>query len=71
MLIFLLLSSIVFSSWKKTLDLVFRLFEAKRIPHVSIDGSLSLPERAKVLSDFHNKSKVTVLLMTLGTGALG
>lgn len=67
----MLLSSIVFSSWKKTLDLIACLFEARGIPYVCIDGSLSLPERARFLSDFHTKPDVTVLLMTLGTGALG
>src|SRR5277367_755851 len=65
------LHSIVFSAWKKTLDLVACLFFAKTIPFATIDGSLSLPERRKVLSNFKSKPDVKVLLMTLGTGAVG
>lgn len=63
--------SIVISSWKRSLDLVGRLLEAKGIPSVRIDGSQPLSERRRVLSTFHMKPNVTVLLMTLGTGAVG
>jgi SWI/SNF-related matrix-associated actin-dependent regulator of chromatin subfamily A3 len=63
--------SIVFSFWKKSLDLVAYYFTARGIPLVRIDGSVSLAERRKVLSDFHAKQEIRVLLMTLGTGAVG
>jgi SWI/SNF-related matrix-associated actin-dependent regulator of chromatin subfamily A3 len=36
-----------------------------------IDGSLPLTERLKVLKDFRSPSGANVLLMTLGTGAVG
>jgi SWI/SNF-related matrix-associated actin-dependent regulator of chromatin subfamily A3 len=36
-----------------------------------IDGSLSLAERIKVLKDFRSTSGANILLMTLGTGAVG
>ncbi|KAI9779018.1 MAG: hypothetical protein M1816_003778 [Peltula sp. TS41687] len=63
--------SIIFSSWKKSLDLVGCLFTRKAIPFVSIDGSQPLSERKKSLSAFQMRPEVTVLLMTLGTGAVG
>lgn len=63
--------SIVFSAWKKSLDLVARLLAAKNIPFIAIDGSLSLPRRSKMLLDFQENPETTILLMTLGTGAVG
>lgn len=36
-----------------------------------IDGSLPLTERLKVLKDFRSPSGANILLMTLGTGAVG
>lgn len=36
-----------------------------------IDGSLSLAERIKVLKDFQSPTGTDILLMTLGTGAVG
>lgn len=63
--------SIVFSTWKKSLELVARLLAVKNIPFVSVDGSVSLKDRRKVLLDFQENSTTTVLLMTLGTGAMG
>lgn len=63
--------SIVFSTWKKSLELVARLLAVKDIPFVSVDGSISLKHRRKVLLDFQENSATTILLMTLGTGAMG
>jgi hypothetical protein len=63
--------SIVFSAWKKSLDLVAYLLSAKTIPFTAIDGSLSLLDRRKELSNFKSKPDIKVLLMTLGTGAVG
>ncbi|KAK8133073.1 P-loop containing nucleoside triphosphate hydrolase [Apiospora kogelbergensis] len=63
--------SIVFSSWKKTLGLVSRLFTSHGIRHKTIDGSLPSGERIKVLKDFRSSNGANILLMTLGTGAVG
>ena len=63
--------SIVFSTWKKSLELVARLLAVKNIPFVSVDGSVSLKDRKNVLLDFQENSTTAVLLMTLGTGAMG
>ncbi|UKZ69784.1 uncharacterized protein TrAtP1_010788 [Trichoderma atroviride] len=35
------------------------------------DGSLALAERSKVLKDFQSPTGTNILLMTLGTGAVG
>jgi SNF2 family DNA or RNA helicase len=66
-----ILRSIVFSAWKKSLDLIACLLYAKAIPFATVDGSLSLPERRKVLSSFKSKPEIKTLLMTFGTGAVG
>jgi SWI/SNF-related matrix-associated actin-dependent regulator of chromatin subfamily A3 len=66
-----ILHSIVFSAWKKSLDLVACLFSIKAIPFAIVDGSLPLPERRKALSSFKSDPDIKVLLMTLGTGAVG
>jgi SWI/SNF-related matrix-associated actin-dependent regulator of chromatin subfamily A3 len=61
----------VFSSWKKTLKLVGELLEMNGIRYKLIDGSLNLSERLKVLKDFRSPLGANILLMTLGTGAVG
>ncbi|KAF2492652.1 hypothetical protein BU16DRAFT_620011 [Lophium mytilinum] len=63
--------SIVFSSWKKTLGVVGRLLDIHGIRFDIIDGTLSLPKRIKVLKDFRSPDGANILLMTLGTGAVG
>lgn len=63
--------SIIFSSWKKTLYIIAALLTAHRIPFVQIDGSLPLPERRRILNNFEENGQILVLLMTLGTGAVG
>ncbi|KAI1113984.1 SNF2 family N-terminal domain-containing protein [Nemania sp. NC0429] len=63
--------SIVFSCWKKTLDLASGLLRSQGIRCEMIDGSLSLAERIKVLKDFRSPTGTNILLMTLGTGAVG
>ncbi|KAF1995033.1 hypothetical protein P154DRAFT_475038 [Amniculicola lignicola CBS 123094] len=63
--------SIVFSSWKKTLTLFGKLLSHHDAHYAMIDGSLSLSERLKVLKDFRSPTGANMLLMTLGTGAVG
>ncbi|KAF2466886.1 uncharacterized protein BDR25DRAFT_305757 [Lindgomyces ingoldianus] len=63
--------SIVFSCWKKTLNLVGDLLNHYKTPFDMIDGSLALNERLKILKDFRSPDGANVLLMTLGTGAVG
>ncbi|KAF5593767.1 DNA repair and recombination RAD5C [Fusarium subglutinans] len=63
--------SIVFSCWKKTLFLVSALLSHHSIRHGIIHGSRTLTERTKALKEFQSKTGPTILLMTLGTGAVG
>ncbi len=63
--------SIVFSCWKKTLLLAGQLLSNHGIKFEIIDGSLPLSKRVKVLNAFRSPLGADVLLMTLGTGAVG
>ncbi|KAG4293537.1 hypothetical protein FPRO06_00122 [Fusarium proliferatum] len=63
--------SIVFSCWKKTLFLVSKLLSHHSIRYGMIHGSRTLSERTKALKDFQSKTGPNILLMTLGTGAVG
>jgi SWI/SNF-related matrix-associated actin-dependent regulator of chromatin subfamily A3 len=47
------------------------LLIARGIPFYCIHGSLSLGERLRILKDFRSPSGANILLMTLGTGAVG
>lgn len=67
----LIVFSIVFSSWKTTLDLVGRFLKDRGARPLYIHGSVSLKERKRILKDFRSPTGPDVLLMTLGTGAVG
>jgi hypothetical protein len=45
--------------------------EAEKLPSVIIHGSLSLNKRKQVLDSFRSPAGPNILLMTLGTGAVG
>lgn len=64
-------ASIVFSYWKKTLDLVGKMLLARNIRSYFIHGSVAHSERRRVLADFRSQNGHGILLMTLGTGAVG
>ncbi len=63
--------SIVFSSWKKTLDLVGQLLASRSISYMCIHGSIPYRERERILERFRSFESEKILLMTLGTGAEG
>lgn len=63
--------SVIFSFWKRTLDLVGDLFKENNVSFFRVDGSLPFGARKAVLSDFQTSTNTKVLLMTLGTGAVG
>ncbi|KAG8156420.1 hypothetical protein KVR01_013761 [Diaporthe batatas] len=63
--------SIVFSFWKTTLDLVSQLLEAQGLGCFMIHGSLPLSQRRQILDRFRSTDDAHILLMTLGTGAVG
>jgi len=47
------------------------LLTSQGIKHLFIHGSLSFSERQRVLKEFKSPLGADVLLMTLGTGAVG
>ncbi|KAK3342074.1 SNF2 family N-terminal domain-containing protein [Lasiosphaeria hispida] len=63
--------SIVFSFWRRSLDLLGELFHDEDVVFGRVDGSVDPAQRKKVLADFHNDPSMRVLLMTIGTGAIG
>ncbi|KAH7065668.1 SNF2 family N-terminal domain-containing protein [Paraphoma chrysanthemicola] len=63
--------SIVFSYWKRSLDIAGVALKARGIPFLRVDGSLPFHKRKSVLQEFKYRADATVLLMTLGTGAVG
>ncbi|KAJ5870881.1 SNF2 family N-terminal domain-containing protein [Penicillium solitum] len=62
---------VVFSSWKKTLYIVAKLLSSNGIKYSMIEGSLSLSRRLQELQRYQDHKETNVLLMTLGTGAVG
>ncbi|KAI5925447.1 SNF2 family N-terminal domain-containing protein [Camillea tinctor] len=63
--------NIVFSYWTSTLDLLSKLLEQARIPYCQIDGRVGYVERSTRLKTFKEDPQVLVLLMSIGTGAVG
>jgi SWI/SNF-related matrix-associated actin-dependent regulator of chromatin subfamily A3 len=61
----------VFSFWKTTLDIVTGMLDAKRLRYCRIHGQIPASKRSKILSEFEKSSDVRILLITLGTGAVG
>jgi SNF2 family DNA or RNA helicase len=66
-----LYSSIVFSAWVKTLDIVASVLNKEGLQFCRIHGKLREADRRNVLKRFQTDYSVPVLLMTLGTGAVG
>lgn len=64
-------SSVVFSFWKKTLDIVGSALEAWGIKYLRVDGDIPVKKRNTTLLDFQNRTASRVLLMTFSTGAVG
>ena len=65
------LGSVIFSVWKRTIDLLGEALSKENIPFLRIDGSDVLSKRKQKLSEFESGTHASVLLMTLGTGAVG
>jgi SWI/SNF-related matrix-associated actin-dependent regulator of chromatin subfamily A3 len=68
---YLLLLSIVFSCWTRSLDLVGQHLAQQQILYARIDGTYSFSQRQKILDDYHTDTATRILLMTTGTGAIG
>ena len=63
--------SIVFSFWKKSLDIVGVMLAEKKFAYLRVDGTLPFGQRKRILAQFQAAEQGMVLLMTLGTGAIG
>ncbi|KAF2036243.1 hypothetical protein EK21DRAFT_96193 [Setomelanomma holmii] len=62
---------VIFSFWKTTLDIVAQMFDNNELPYYRIHGQIPASKRSKTLIDFESSSNVRILLITLGTGAVG
>ncbi|KAI0976951.1 P-loop containing nucleoside triphosphate hydrolase protein, partial [Xylaria arbuscula] len=63
--------NIIFSYWTSTLDVLFHLLTRAEIPCCQVDGRTTYTERSKNLTTFKNDPRVSVLLMSIETGAVG
>lgn len=63
--------AVVFSDWRKTLDLAARALDFCAIPYVRYDGTMTERERVAALSRFSNDPQVKVILFTIRCGAVG
>ncbi|KAI1354797.1 hypothetical protein F5Y01DRAFT_272743 [Xylaria sp. FL0043] len=63
--------SIVFSFWRRSLDLIEKLLNEQGIHFGRVDGTVPPSKRQEMLANFRDNPSVRVLLMTIGTGAVG
>ena len=63
--------SLVFSQWISTLDILEKLLMQNGIDSLRIDGRTNVQRRNKLLAEFQENPGARVLLMTIGTGAVG
>ncbi|KAK3995722.1 SNF2 family N-terminal domain-containing protein [Cladorrhinum sp. PSN332] len=63
--------SIVFTSWRTTLDLLGILLTQQKIPFLRIDGSIPSTDRSTILAEFNTSPAIPVLLLTIDSGAVG
>lgn len=66
-----LLKTVVFSQFTSFLDLLGPALTSAGITWLRFDGSMSQKERARILADFANRPKFTVLLLSLRAGGVG
>ncbi|KAF5252269.1 hypothetical protein FANTH_2825 [Fusarium anthophilum] len=63
--------SVVFSSWRDTLDILAAILGAEGIAFVQVDGRNPLAGRTELLSKFCQDPMIRVLLISINTGAVG
>ena len=63
--------SVLFSSWRMTLDLVEIGLEQAKIKYERFDGKVRQQDRQAVLDRFRTNPTVRVILQTLSCGAVG
>ncbi|QKX62057.1 uncharacterized protein TRUGW13939_09213 [Talaromyces rugulosus] len=63
--------SVVFSTWRMTLDVVESGLEKAKIQFLRYDGKVPQKERHHILDRFRRDPSISVLLLTLSCGAVG
>ncbi|GAM84556.1 hypothetical protein ANO11243_025520 [Dothideomycetidae sp. 11243] len=63
--------SVVFSGWTQYLDLISLALTESNIPHLRLDGKLSVRSRTAVLSQFRTDPSIQVLLVSIRAGGQG
>uniref|UniRef100_A0A8C5QQX0 DNA excision repair protein ERCC-6-like n=1 Tax=Leptobrachium leishanense TaxID=445787 RepID=A0A8C5QQX0_9ANUR len=63
--------SLVFSQSRKMLDMIARILCNRGFKVMRIDGTVSLPDREKVISNFQSNRSYSVLLLTTQVGGVG
>jgi len=61
---------VIFSEWKKMLELVIQALEKRGIDYVYLNGDLSTKERKRIISRFHSEKHLKIFLST-DSGGLG
>jgi len=64
-------SSVVFSYWTYTLDLIQAMLDDNGILYTRIDGKKSLPKRAQALRSFEKDKSLRVMLVSITCGGAG
>jgi SNF2 family DNA or RNA helicase len=67
----LILDSIVFSTWRLTLDIIEVGLAQVDIRNVRFDGKVPQTRRQMVLDQFKYDPNIRVMLLTLSCGAVG
>ncbi|KAI0376808.1 SNF2 family N-terminal domain-containing protein [Hypomontagnella monticulosa] len=62
---------VIFSFWKKTLDIIGKALNDKHIKYLRVDGDVTSRRRTNILAEFQSRSAARILLMTFSTGAVG
>jgi SNF2 family DNA or RNA helicase len=55
---------VIFSQWKRMMDLVIRLLDKLQVARLYLNGELSASERGKIIEDFRNNPRLRVFLST-------
>jgi SNF2 family DNA or RNA helicase len=63
--------SIVFSTWRLTLDMVGTGLDRASIPYLRYDGKVPQKDRQSVVDMFKTDPAIRVMLLTLSCGAVG
>ncbi|KAI9148085.1 DNA repair protein RAD5B [Paramyrothecium foliicola] len=62
---------IIFSFWRRSLDLIDKIFSEEGLIFGRVDGQIRPSQRKKVLAQFRDEPSMRILLMTVGTGSVG